>query len=162
MKTLGPILWLVLALGAGCDLKPAPAGSGVAKTEPAATPPTPAAPTGDTPPPPPQGAPQPTPPMPVDAGVAAVPPDAVPAPPPDIAVTDECVSIGDKIAGIIIESTQDPTTKAAIEQDRTKFVRRMAEACTTSPWPAEAKACFVAAKTADEVQVCGAKLTGQQ
>ncbi len=155
-QTLG--LFLVLALAAGCDLKPAPAGSGVAKTEPA-----PAAPTGDPPPPPPPGAGsamQPVPP--VDAGVAVVPPDAVPAPPPEIAVTDECVTIGDKIAGIIIASTTDATTKAAIEQDRTKFVRRMAEACTTSPWPAEAKACFVAAKTADEVQVCGAKLTGQQ
>ena len=157
-QTLG--LFLVLALGAGCDHKPTPAGSGVATTEPA--PPTPAAPTGDTPPPPPPSAgsaqPVPT----VDAGVAVVPPDAVLAPPPEIAVTDECVAIGDKIAGIIIESTTDPTTKAAIEQDRAKFVRRMAEACTTSPWPAEAKACFVAAKTADEVQVCGAKLTGQQ
>lgn len=159
-QTLG--LFLVLALGAGCDLKPAPAGSGVAKTEPA-PPPTPAAPTGDTPPSPPPGAGSAAQPVPaVDAGVAVMPPDAVPAPPPEIAVTDECVAIGDKIAGIIIESTTDPTTKAAIEQDRAKFVRRMAEACTTSPWPAEAKACFVAAKTADAVQVCGAKLTGQQ
>lgn len=155
-QTLG--FFLVLALAAGCDLKPAPAGAGVATTEPA-----PPAPTGDTPPPPPPGAGSAVQPVPaVDAGVAVVPPDAVPAPPPDIAVTDECVALGDKIAGIIIESTPDATTKAAIEQDRAKFVRRMAEACTTSPWPAEAKACFVAAKTADEVQVCGAKLTGQQ
>jgi len=158
-QTLG--LFLVLALSAGCDLKPAPAGSGNAKTD---TPmPTPPAPTGDAPPTPPPGAGSAAQPTPVvDAGVAVVPPDAVPAPPPEIVVTDECLGLGDKIAGIIIASTTDATTKAAIEQDRAKFVRRMAEACTTSPWPADAKACFVAAKTADEVQVCGAKLTGQQ
>jgi len=87
-----------------------------------------------------------------DAGAAAVPGDAV------LVVSDDCLQVAAKIAQIIIDATSDPTQKAALEQDRTKLVRRSAETCMRSSWPAGARKCFLAASTPQQLEACGREL----
>lgn len=129
-------LTLLLVLGA-CDLKPPP------KQPPAtadaiedagagamATPPEPAG----------------------DAGGPRAPADAM------IEVTQPCLAVAVKIADVLIASMTDPAQKAALEQDRTKLVRRTAEGCTRDAWSEPARACFLKATTREQLQLCGRNL----
>ena len=145
---------LITLCVSSCELKPGPKQK--------APPPAPAAaPTegsAATPPPaPPAGEPAPA--ATVDAGVAPPPPAvdggaaaAAPSEP-----TSECLQLGAHIAATLIDSAE-PAQKAALEQERTKIVRRSAEACTRDGWSAESKACFLAATSAPAMQECGKKL----
>lgn len=141
------VLSLLLLASAACDLQPPPKQR-AAPTEPAATPPTNMPPT-----------PPPT--LPVDAGVAPVADAPAAAVPVDAAlpeVSSQCLAIGAHIADVLIREATDPAQKAALEQDKTKIVRRSAEGCTRDAWSAEAQACFLKAQTVDAMQVCGKNL----
>lgn len=145
MRTL---FLLVVALGA-CDLQPPPKKS---------APPTTATATNLPPPPPTQ--PDVAPPV-VDAGVAAVVVDAAAPPPPPIDAMETsaaCNDVGVKIATSIIDNAQDAAQKATLTQERDRIVRRVAEACTRDNWSAPARECFLKAKTAEEMQICGKDL----
>ncbi len=85
-----------------------------------------------------------------DAGAGS--PDAM------LVVSEECLQTGVKIADVIIAATTDETQKAAIEQDRTKLVRRSAETCTRDGWSASVRGCFLASKSAAELEACGRQL----
>ncbi len=146
MRTL---LLLVVAVAA-CDLQPPPPKK--------SAPPTTATPT-DLPPPPVRPD-IPPPPIAADAGVAAVVVDAAVAPPPIDAMETSapCNDVGVKIATSIIDNAQDPAQKATLTQERDRIVRRVAEACTRDNWSAAARQCFLKAKTAEEMQICGKDL----
>jgi hypothetical protein len=130
---------LLLILGA-CDLQPAPKVV-PAPTAPApgTTPPTPE-PTLGTP-----GAPGAL--LALDAGVAPVPVDAS-------AVSERCVGVGTHVADVLIEEASDPSTKAAFVQDRSRTVRRTAEACTRDTWSDALMDCYLASKTQAAMQAC--------
>lgn len=145
---------------ASCELKPGPARQSEpargSDAPPAAGAAQPAAGSADGPPSPPPPAPAPAaaanpgsaaPPAPPAAGSAAAPAEP----------TEECLQIGTHIASTLI-SAADPTQQAQLEQERTKIVRRSAEACTRDAWNAESKACFMAATTSAAMQECGKKL----
>ena len=133
------LLLLVIAFGA-CDLQPPPP-----KKAPAAPPAGSDAPApSTTPPPPPPALP--------DAGAApALAPDAM-------ETTAACTEVAARIAGSVIDSAQDPAQKAALTQERDRIVRRVAEACTRDAWSEASRACFLKAKTSDEMQACGKDL----
>lgn len=114
-------------LGTACDIQPTP------KKQPPATTPTPA----------PTEAPkfvQPTPP--------ALPEQ------PKVETTGECTDVGKHVADVFVESTTDPAQKSVLEQERTKIVRATSEACTTQLWSAEARSCYMAAKTPTDIKTC--------
>ena len=147
------MLSLVL-FAAACEHEPPPKKSTTAQPTPApgapsnaaATPPanTPPANTPPGPPGPPPGAT-------VDAGVAA-PPDAPPEP------TQPCLDMGTHLADVMLSEAKDPAQKAALEQDKTKIVRRAAEACTRDKWKPETLQCFAKATTTEQMQVCARDL----
>ena len=152
MRSLACVL--ITLFVSSCELKPGPKqkepppAPAAAPTEGSAATPPPAPPAGEP-------APAPT----VDAGVAPPPPAvdggaaaAAPAEP-----TSECLQLGTHIAEVLIAGA-DPAQQAQLEQQRTKIVRRSAEACTRDGWNAEAKACFLAATSAPAMQECGKKL----
>ena len=148
---------LITLVVSSCELKPGPKQK-EAPPAPAAAPTAgSAAAPAPSPPSPPPGAPAPAatadagvaPPAPAGNGSAAA---AAPAEP-----TSECLQLGAHIAEILI-SGADPTQQPQLEQQRTKIVRRSAEACTRDGWNAESKACFLAATTAAAMQECGKKL----
>ncbi len=87
---------------------------------------------------------------------AAVP--VVDAAPVVLPVSAECSAVCTKIAGVMIDQTTDPMQKAALEQDRLKLVRRMAEACTRDQWTDAQMKCFMSAKTPEALQACSAGL----
>jgi hypothetical protein len=101
-----------------------------------------------------------------DAGAAPPAPDhgapegAVPKPPP-VEPTQSCTDVAVHIAEVVIGSIKDPAQKAALEQDRTKLVRRAAETCTVTKWNDAAQKCFLAAKEAPALEECGKQLAGQ-
>lgn len=143
-----PLLLLILL--AACDFEPAPpakkapapapvaAGSGSAQA---------AAPTPNQPPgPPPSQPPQQ---QAADAGVADAP----------MEVKQECVDTGAHLAEVLISEAKDSTQKAAIEQDKTRMIRRVAEACTRDNWKPESLACFKKSTSSAEMDVCAKDLT---
>ena len=144
------LLLLVIALGA-CDLQPPPPKK--------AAPPTPAATPTDPPPPPPQpDVPSPPSPQPAGSGSAVVDAGAPAAPPDALETSAACNDVGVKVATSIIDSAEDPAQKSALTQERDRIVRRVAEACTRDNWSAPQRECFLKAKTAAEMQVCGREL----
>lgn len=126
---------MIAPLGA-CDLQPPP------KQKPA-----PATATDEAPPstPPP-------------AQPALPAPDAAPPAPDAFDVTQQCLEVSAHIADILIKEQQDPAARAAIEQDKTKIIRRAAEGCTRDQWPAASLACFMKAATFAEMEICGKDL----
>ena len=86
-----------------------------------------------------------------DAGAARITPDAMD-------VTAACTDVGVHIAKIVIDSIKDPAQRAALEQDRTKLVRRAAETCTKDAWSEAARGCFLRSNTAPELEACGKDL----
>ena len=139
---------LLVTLSVGCDLQP--------PKHDVPTAPGPAAPPGPTP-----GAviadAGTAPPAPTPGGGAA--PAGEPAPgKPTVEPTQACTDVGVHIAEVVIGSITDPAQKAALEQDRTKLVRRAAETCTIAKWNAAAQQCFLAAKDAPALETCGKSL----
>ena len=127
---------MLAPLGA-CDLKPAP------KEQPGARAP---------------GSAVPEPAAPSAPAAPALPPDAG-APAPDaFDVTQPCLDASAHIAEILIKEAKDPGARAALEQDKTKIIRRAAEGCTRDRWPDAAIACFMKAETVAAMEVCGKDL----
>jgi hypothetical protein len=131
-------------LGA-CDLQPPP------KRSAPATSPTPATPSA--------AGTEPAPPAPPAAGGAPSPADAgTPVADAQLEVTSECLQVAAHIADVMIRETTDPAQRAALEQDKTKIVRRSAEGCTRDAWSESARSCFLAAKAIPQMQECGKNL----
>jgi hypothetical protein len=127
------VLWL-----AACELRPAP--------------------------PPPQDQPASPPPPAAKAAPPApsLPPEAVPPTPPKEEakpdVSDACVQVGVKVAEVLISAETDPANRTALEQQRTRIVRRTAEACTAQEWSDAARACYLAAKQPADLNECERKM----
>ena len=137
---------LSLALFAvACEHEPPPK-----KSAPTQAPPPPAGsaatPPPNTPPPPPAA---------VDAGVAA-PTAADEAPEP----SQPCLDMGTHLAEVMLSEAKDPAQKAALEQDKTKIVRRAAEACTRDAWKPSVLECFAKATSTEQMQICARDLAG--
>jgi hypothetical protein len=77
---------------------------------------------------------------------------------PPIVASDACLEPAVNMANIVIAATTDPTQRAAMEQDRTRFVRRSAETCTRDGWPETARRCFTIAKSPADLEACGRDL----
>jgi hypothetical protein len=71
---------------------------------------------------------------------------------------DPCLQVGVKIAELIIAATEDPTQKAAYEQDRTKLVKRFSDNCKRDNWPDVARTCFLGAKSTADIEACSRAL----
>lgn len=125
------------ALLGGCDLKPAPKQ----RQAPAATKP-PAAPA------PTEGAPDKAP-VPGEGDKVGV------KPPPVADVTPQCLEVGTKVAEIVVQTAKDDQQRAVFERERTKIVRRTAEACTNDQWSEPVRKCFLDASTQEAMQACG-------
>ncbi|MBA3459809.1 MAG: hypothetical protein H0T46_07600 [Deltaproteobacteria bacterium] len=142
-------LLLLLTVLAACEHEPPPK-----KAPPAVpTPPPPIDPANAQPP----ANPTPTPPPPTPPANANPPPvdAAIDAPPP---VSQDCVDIAAHIADTMIAESKDPQQKAFIEQDKTKIIRRTAEACTRDSWKPEVLACFRKATKMEQMQICAKDL----
>jgi hypothetical protein len=137
-------VFVSIALFAACDLQP---GKQRDKTTGTVAP-------NPTPPaaPPPGTEPLPSP-LPPTAGVV----DAGVAKPPTVQTTEDCTTVAAHIAELAIAAIDDPTQRAVQEQDRTRMVRKLAELCTTNKWSDVARGCFLAGKTAEDVENCGRK-----
>lgn len=79
-----------------------------------------------------------------------------------IEVSDDCVQAGVHVADKLIADAPDAAQKATLERDKTKIVRRTAEACTTQKWSADAIKCYITAKSMAELRKCEKKLPLQQ
>lgn len=146
---------VLLLLATACDLQP-PKRDVAGSAMPPGSPPGVAIDALTASPPPPL----PQPPIPateLDAGMAAAA-DAAKAPSDAMDVTAACTDVGVHIAKIVIDSIKDPAQKAALEQDRTKLVRRAAETCTRDVWNEAARGCFLRSKSAPELEACGRDL----
>ncbi len=128
---------------AACEHEPPP------KKAPAAqpTPPPAGDPTQAAPQPPPTQPPPPSPTAAVDAGVDALPP-----------VSQDCLDVSGHIAEVLIAEAKDDQQKAQLEQEKTKIIRRSAEACTRDAWKAEVRACFLKATKTEQMQTCAKDL----
>ena len=82
-------------------------------------------------------------------------PSPVIAPPP---VNAACSAIAVHVAATLIANATDPAARASLEQERTRIVRRTAEACTNDKWSEASISCFAKATTVDEMQICGKDL----
>ncbi len=163
MRALLASFLLLSALGA-CELEPPPKKAPPANpTPPPVADPTAAAPTPANPTPPPANPPSATP----------TPPPANPTPPPIAAgsgagsgsaalppVSQPCLDVSAHIAEALIVEAADPGQKAAMEQEKTKIIRRSAEACTRDAWKPTVMKCFLDAKTTAEMQICAKDLAG--
>lgn len=143
MKHLVFVLASVGALVGACELKPSPdRGAAPAAAAPATAPGAVAQPPAPPAPPP-----------------VVVPADAAPPSPPPadarMEVSQPCVDVSAHIADVLLASATDPAQKAAIEQGRTRIIRRSAEACTRDAWKPEVFACFTKATTDDQMRECG-------
>lgn len=142
-------------LATACEHEPPPKKSAAAQpttpnaAQPGNAAPTPPTPSPGTPPGPPPGAP----PAAVDAGVAA-PPDAPPEP------SQPCLDMATHLADVMLSEAKDPAQKAALEQDKTKIIRRAAEACTRDAWKPAVLQCFAKATTTEAMQICARDLAG--
>jgi hypothetical protein len=150
---------LVFVMLAACDLQPAKRdrAAGAVTKSPA---PPPVAPSAKVPEPAGSAAPAPAP---GSAAPAPAPGSAAPAvgsgsAKPLMVTTEDCTNVAVHIANVVIESIEDPSIKAAQEQDRTRLVRRVAETCTRDKWAKAAQTCFLKGKTAPELEACGREL----
>jgi hypothetical protein len=75
-----------------------------------------------------------------------------------IEVSAACVEVSAHIAEVLIADVKEPSQRAALEQDRTKIIRRSAEGCTRDAWSDASQKCFANAKTAAAIQVCASRL----
>jgi hypothetical protein len=118
-----------------CDLRPAP------KQEP-------------KPPP----APPPAPTVAADAAVAPAVPDAladnVITVDANAEPTAECLAVGEHVASLWIDTAKDVAEKAALIQDRSKLVRKTAEACTTLKWGDAMRTCYLNVATVEALRTC--------
>jgi len=93
-------------------------------------------------------------------------PAAPPTPPPDAGapvpdafdVSQQCLDVSAHIADVLIQEQKDPSARAALEQDKTKIIRRAAEGCTRDVWPLTAIQCFTKAQTVAAMEICGKDL----
>ena len=148
---------VLLLLATACDLQPPKRDVVAGSAMPAGPPPGVAIDALTASPPPPL----PQPPIPaaeLDAGMAAAVDAGMAAPADAMEVTAACTDVGVHIAKIVIDSIKDPAQKAALEQDRTKLVRRAAETCTRDAWNEAARGCFLRSKSAPELEACGRDL----
>ncbi len=152
MRALLASCLLLSALGA-CELEPPPKKAPPAvPTPPPVADPRAAAPTPPPATPPPATPPSANPPPVADAagsGSAALPP-----------VSQPCLDVAGHIADALITEAADPAQKAAMEQEKTKIIRRSAEACTRDGWKPAVMKCFMDAKSTAEMQVCAKDLAG--
>ena len=115
-----------------CDLRPAP------KQEPKPPPPPPA--------------------VTADAAVAPAVPDAL----ADNVIsgdangepTAECLAVGEHVASLWIDTAKDVAEKAALIQDRSKLVRKTAEACTQLKWGDAMRTCYLNVVTVEALKTC--------
>jgi hypothetical protein len=94
------------------------------------------------------------------SGSAVAVPEGSAAAPADAAASDvsnACVETGAHIAQVLIDSEQDPGTKAQYEQARSKIVRATAEACTKQTWSDDKRRCFDTTKTEADIRACEKK-----
>ncbi|HEY3806593.1 MAG TPA: hypothetical protein VGL61_28505 [Kofleriaceae bacterium] len=128
-------VWLVLALVAACDLRPAPK----------------LAPHRDAPEP--IDAAEPPAPTAIDAAVedamAAAGSAAVDASP-------DCIQTAQQIAGVVIDGA-DASVRGHYEQGRANMVRVISAACTTQGWNADRQQCFRLAKVDADIRACETK-----
>ncbi len=90
----------------------------------------------------------PAPPTPaVDAGAPALPP-----------VSQDCLDVAGHIAEVLISEAKDDQQKAQLEQEKTKIIRRSAEACTRDGWKPEVRTCFLKAAKTEQMQICAKDL----
>ena len=146
------LLFLAVALVA-CELEPAPKKAPPAQGAAAGSGAPAAGSAAPTPPPQPTQPTQPMqpstpPPAAVDAGVDA-----------PMEVKQACVDTGAHLAQVLIDEAKDATQKAAIEQDKARMIRRVAEVCTRDNWKPEALACFMKATSSEQMDVCAKDLT---
>lgn len=144
MRALLASCLLLSTLGA-CELEPPPPkkAPSAAPTPPPVAEPEPVAAAPAPPPGPPtlaDGA---------GSGSAALPP-----------VSQPCLDVSGHIADTLIAEAADPAQKAAMEQEKTKIIRRSAEACTRDAWKPPVMKCFIDAKTTAEMQSCAKDLAG--
>jgi hypothetical protein len=66
------------------------------------------------------------------------------------------------LADVMLSEAKDPAQKAALEQDKTKIVRRAAEACTRDAWKPSVLECFAKATTTEAMQICARDLAAPQ
>jgi hypothetical protein len=129
--------WLVIALLAACDLRPAPKLAprrDAAEPIDAALPPAPVT---------------------VDAAMldaadeTAGSADAVDASP-------DCVQTAQQIATVVIDGA-DASVRGHYEQGRANMIRVISAACTTQGWNADRQACFRLAKVDADIRACETK-----
>ncbi len=70
--------------------------------------------------------------------------------------SEACTEVGVHVADIKIAAAADPNEKAQLEQDRTRLIRRVAEACTRDHWNDAVRKCFMDGKTDPEIANCAA------
>lgn len=93
---------------------------------------------------PPKPAPQPAP-----ASTPVI--DAAPAPPPG---SDACLDVGAHVGELWVATATDAAQKALYEQERTKTVKKMSDACTRDAWSDVARSCYMKAQKWLELEAC--------
>jgi hypothetical protein len=111
-----------------------------------------------------QAAPPPPPPA---AQVEAAKPVEAPPPVADagagsgsaakIEITAPCIEVAAKLAQLFIDIQTDPGAKSNAEQARGDMIRKMGEACTVQAWSAEARGCYLTAKSDPDIRACEKK-----
>jgi hypothetical protein len=106
----------------------------------------------------------PPPPPPAEQVEAAKPVEAPPGPiaagsgsAAKIEVTAPCMEVATKLAQLFIDVQTDPGAKSNAEQARGDMTRKMGEACTVQVWSADARSCFLAAKSEPDIRACEKK-----
>ncbi len=143
-----PLLLSVLiaasTLFAACEHEPPPKKAPPAEPSTTTTPPPLGDPAQAVAPP---AQPPPTPTAAVDAGADALAP-----------VSQDCLDVSGHIAEVLISEAKDDQQKAQLEQEKTKIIRRSAEACTRDSWKPEVRTCFLKATKTEQMQVCAKDL----
>ncbi len=65
-----------------------------------------------------------------------------------------CTDVGVKIAQILIDDKTDLSQKAALEQERTNIVKKIADTCTRDSWSPQVLACLNVARTQVDTREC--------
>ena len=94
---------------------------------------------------PPKQAPKPAAPDAVDAAVVTPPPGG-----------DPCLDLGAHVGELWVATATDAAQKALYEQERTKTVKRMSDACTRDGWSDVARSCYMKAQKWLELEACAA------
>ncbi|MBX3162248.1 MAG: hypothetical protein KF773_40160 [Deltaproteobacteria bacterium] len=79
------------------------------------------------------------------------PADKPPAPPP---AAMSCLDIGSHFANIYERTSEEPTEKASLEQQRTTLVKSLADACTKGNWSDDVRTCIAKATTRAALTQC--------